>query len=357
MTTAERAEALASAAAGFPELGPPPARDLMNLVRLELGHERALEEFFDHGGHRTMAVAPGRILHIVSGNTPHAAFQSMLRGLLLGAMNWVKFPSAGIERLENFGRRLPDSLRERLVIERTLPEAWLAGAEAWVVFGNDATVAHFRALCPPGRTFQAHGSRVGIGVVFHDPDFDSVRPAARDVALFDQLGCLSIQNIFVAGDVAQYGRRLAEALDEWVRQEPPGAIPLEARESLAAARDLALFDEARGAGTKVFASDASLDWTVVCENDALFRYSPGYRFVYVKPMPADWTVALGGVRGHLGAVGIHPCEERHAVRLTGLGPSRICALGKMQDPPFTWHAEGRPNLGDLVRWVDFEAGS
>jgi hypothetical protein len=37
-----------------------------------------------------------------------------------------------------------------------------------------------------------------------------------------------------------------------------------------------------------------------------------------------------------------------------LHPSRICPLGHMQNPPFSWHQEGRQTLAPLARWVDFE---
>jgi hypothetical protein len=56
----------------------------------------------------------------------------------------------------------------------------------------------------------------------------------------------------------------------------------------------------------------------------------------------------------LAAVGIWPVSEVNAERFAGLPVSRICALGRMQNPPLTWHAEGRGNLASLVKWVDFE---
>ncbi|MDX2081981.1 MAG: acyl-CoA reductase [Terrimicrobiaceae bacterium] len=357
MTTAERARALAEAATGFPELGPPTAEDLLETLRLELGDAEALDRFCSYGKNLAIAVAPERMLHIVSGNTPHAAFQTMLRGLLLGAMNWVKFPSERIECLEDFGSRLPPGLRERLVIQRTLPGEWIAEADAWVVYGSDATVAHFRALCPPGRIFQAHGHRVGIGVIFEDGGPEVLQAAACDVALFDQLGCLSAQVVYVAGDAVESAQRLGEALEEFTRLHPPEEIPLGAREAIASVRELARFDEARGTGVQLFASSDSLTWTVIHDPDPSFRFSPGFRVVFVKPVPPDWMAALAPVRGQIGAIGIHPGDSRKVAELVRLRPSRICPLGRMQDPPFAWHAEGRPNLGDLVHWVDFERGA
>ena len=43
-----------------------------------------------------------------------------------------------------------------------------------------------------------------------------------------------------------------------------------------------------------------------------------------------------------------------AVRLARWGASRICPVGRMQDPPVAWRHDGRPALGDLVTWTDLE---
>jgi len=43
-----------------------------------------------------------------------------------------------------------------------------------------------------------------------------------------------------------------------------------------------------------------------------------------------------------------------ATQLARWGATRICPLGQMQNPPLTWRHDGRPALGDLVTWTDFE---
>jgi len=34
--------------------------------------------------------------------------------------------------------------------------------------------------------------------------------------------------------------------------------------------------------------------------------------------------------------------------------TRVCPLGRMQQPSFSWRHDGRPSLGDLVTWTDWE---
>ena len=102
MSTAHRAESIACAAESFhPLLGPTSARDLLAWVAAELGDASALDRWFTHGGARTKALAPSVILHVVSGNTPHAALQSLIGGLLLGSRNLVKLPGSGLDAFDD----------------------------------------------------------------------------------------------------------------------------------------------------------------------------------------------------------------------------------------------------------------
>jgi hypothetical protein len=355
--TATRALSLAEAAKQFPILGGISTADLLELVRRELGHEEILDGFHPYGGHLAKAFPAAAILHVVSGNTPHAALQSLLRGLLLGSRNLVKLPSGGLPEVAAFCAALPGELSALVETSTSLPEPWLREAGAVVVFGSDETVAHFRARVPSGIPFQAHGHRVSLGMVFDDPNLESVEAAARDVSLYDQQGCLSPHDIYVQesgnGFARSYAARLAEAMDRFNRQTPRRALGVGESAAIADLRASYTFRSANDVRTQIWHSEGSTDWTVIYEEDSWFATSPLNRVVFVKPMPTDFS-GLEPVRPWLGAIGIWPATMENANRVAGLGASRICALGQMQFPPATWHAEGIPNLGSLVRWVDFE---
>ena len=109
------------------------------------------------------AILPKTIVHIISGNTPHAAYQSLLNGLLLGAKNLLKLPS---QSLLDF--KVPPSLAPFIEVSRTLPDHWIPEADALIVFGSDPTLRHFQSLCPLETPFIGHGHRIGIGLI-HDP--------------------------------------------------------------------------------------------------------------------------------------------------------------------------------------------
>ena len=357
MNTHTRATGLAAAAARFPFLGPTTADHLLALVRAELGHESALDDFQPHGAHSAMALAPGTILHIVSGNTPAAGLQSLIRGLLLGARNLCKIPSAGLPEIAAFRAALPDWLAERVEISAELPDEWLARADAVIVFGGDETIAHFRARVRPGQIFIAHGHKLSAGFVFDDPGFASMPGAARDVAAFDQQGCLSPHAIYVRGDARAYAARLAGEMEALSTREPRGPISLSEKIAIRAAREELAFRAANDGGAQLWQSADSTAWTVAFDPAPGFPRSPLNRFIFIKPMPADPASEFREVRAHLSCAGIWPAAPEHARPLAALGFSRICPLGRMQSPPWTWHQDGQRTLAALVRWADFEPKS
>ena len=359
--TAERARHLAAAATASSGelLGPVTPADLLALLRTELGHEGVLDNFQPHGRHFARAFAPGTILHVVSGNTPHAGLQSLLRGLLLGSHNLCKVPTGNlVPELAAFCKTLLPNLAATVEISETLPDAWLDRADAVIVFGSDDTVNELRRRTPPGRTFLAHGHRVSLGMIFEDPEGRSADAAARAVSLFDQQGCLSPQGLYVRGDARAYAEHLAAAMARHHAVHPRAALPAGGSAALAAWREAWRFRTANAPDRyALWTSPGSTAWTVLYDGaDPGFTPSPLYRTVVVKPLPADLRAALEPVRPFLSAVGLWPATRPWADWLVAqdIGASRLCPLEAMQTPPLTWHQDGLPPLAALVRWVDFE---
>jgi Acyl-CoA reductase (LuxC) len=354
VNTRQRAVALSQAAESFPLLGKVSPDHLIDVVRLELGHAEILDGFRPYAGGFSRAFPKDPILHIISGNTPHAGLQSLIRGLLLNATNFVKLPESGLREVEEFTEMLPAFLRDRVHLNAELSEDWLQKSKTWVVFGTDETIAHLRRKAAPEVPFESHPHRISLGIVFDDFQGDSAPLAAADIARFNQKGCLSPHAIYVSGDVRTYAARLATQLAEWERIDPRGPLtPAEAAE-IAEVRSNYRFRAANNSAVDTWESARSTAWTVIYEEDSQFVSSCLNRVAFVKPLPADLSSALGSALPWVAAVGIWPVTSENAEIVTVLEPSRICALGQMQNPPFSWHQEGRQTLAPLVRWVDFE---
>ena len=176
--------------------------------------------------------------------------------------------------------------------------------------------------------------------MFDDPRFDSVPGAARDVSAFDQQGCLSPHVIYVSGDARAYAARLAVEVEALSVREPRGPISLSEKLAIRTAREELAFRAANDGTAQLWQSADSTAWTVAFDADPGFPRSPLNRFIFIKPMPADPVFELHEVRAHLSCAGIWPVAPEHARPLAALGFSRICPLGRMQMPPWTWRQDG-----------------
>jgi len=355
MNTVERAHAIADACRDFEHLlGPVSAEMFLDWLRIELGHESVLDGFQPIGSHFLRAIAPRVILHIVSGNTPHAALQSLVRGLLLGSRNLCKLPSGGLPDAEAFVARLPADLRAQVEFSTRHPDPGLAVADAIIVFGSDETVEHFRALALPNQIFLGYGHRISLGIVFEDAAFESAPLAARDASLFDQQGCLSPHCIYVADRPQEYAARLAGEIERFEGTSPRSKLSLSEAAAISESRETARFRMAIGHDVHLWESRESDAWTVIYDGDPIFHPSVLNRVIYVRPLPEDPSAAVELARPCLSTIAIWPNTQPFAERAASLGASRVCALGRMQDPPWTWRQDGRHTLAPLVTWRSWE---
>ena len=342
-------------------LGPTSAADLLGWLEAELGHAQALDHWVAHGSSQSKALAPTTIAHVVSGNTPHAALQSLIGGLLLGSRNLVKLPRGGLLEIEEFIARLPSEMQTSVETAEVLTDTWLLAADAVIVYGSDETIANLRGRVAPGKIFIGHGHKASLGIVWADPDFASCAGAARDASMFDQQGCLSPQVFYVrensTGFARDYAENLASAMDQFNRTHPRGPLTVEEKASIANLRAAYRFRASGDLRVSLWEGGSNMDWTVIYEEDAWFTASPLNRVVFVKPLPENLADAMGPALDHVGAVGLWPCTKELADRFAALRPSRFCPIGRMQDPPWTWHNGGAARLASLVKWVDFEPSS
>jgi hypothetical protein len=316
---------------------------LTKWLRAELGDERRLEEWVE--GARVVARQP--VLHVVSGNTPHAAFQSVFRAILLGCGSWVKIPSAGLPEFEEWIAAA--GLDGWVDTRRELPEEWRK-PEVAVIYGGSRTIGFFRGWLAPGTRLVEHGPKLGAAFVFA-PRKGLARQLAEDVMRYGQRGCLSVQMVYLKGAAEGFCEELAAAMRDYVEQNGAAAADLTEAGALRNERELARFRIANGAPLKMWESEGSIAWTVLLDGDAKLRAGPLGGFVRVVPMPDEISRAsLGDEADHLSTVVVEPLSE--AGRLERLSPPRICGAGRAQEPGIFWHPDGEMPLAGLVRWRD-----
>ncbi len=216
-------------------------------------------------------------------------------------------------------------------------------ADCVVATGDDETVAEVARRVRAGGRLVTHGHRMSIAVV--GPEH--AEAIALDVALWDQLGCLSPVAAYCEEALAEpFAQALAEALEEIEKRLPRGELSTSAAAATRRERDEAEMRRAAGSDVSI-RGDEALRWTVVREADATWRPAPLHRFVRVHPIEGrDHLLrVLAPVASHLAGIATDLPEEE----LASLGAARICKPGSLQTPPLAWHHDGQPLLAPLAR--------
>jgi len=301
--------------------------------------------------HRAPAVA------VLAGNLPALAVQPLLPALAVRRPLLLKSASTEPHLAPAFVaalvRRLP-ALGDAVAAvtwpggDAALEAPVLAAAHCVLAYGDRAAVADL-ARRASGKVID-YGPKLSFAFVAADAELESAaRGVARDVALFDQRGCLSVQAVFVEGDGARaraFGVELAAALDEIAATLPPGPIDADLASSVQQLRGEA---ELRGAllGSLPLASG-----TVTLELvTAPLVPSPGLRTVRVYPLAtlADLPRRLAGWEPLLqGAALAGAAAWELAPTLATLGVSRCAAPGELQSPDASWHNGGHDPLALLA---------
>ena len=316
---------------------------------------------------------PGRgpplIAHIFAGNVPGVAVTSLVRALLVRSASFGKTASGEPLLPVLFARALADidpDLADCIAVtywpgsDETTTRALLAEADSLVFYGGADAEAAVRRMLPASVPLIEHGPRASLGFVLRPAlasPFSAARTAinaARAVAEFDQLGCVSPQAIFVetGGTVPseQFARLLAGALERTERRLPRGQLDAATAAAIRALRAAAEFRAIAGGPTALHGPADSLAYSVIYEGEPAPVRALLHRTVQVLAVPslesALQLVAAANTRLQTAAVAGAGIEDRHT--LTDAGFTRVAAFEHAAWPrPWEAH-DGRGPLRELV---------
>lgn len=250
-------------------------------------------------------------------------------------VDWVEFPGDDADRVDA-----------------------LLAADCVVASGSDETMSAVAARIDPRQRLVAYGHRLSVAVVRGAAEYTAGR-LALDVALWDQLGCLSPIAVYVidpgrsAADA--FAEALAQSLSDIEARLPRGRVAVDSAARISHERASAELRASAGARVAVHGA-ADGTWTVVREDSAATRDAPLHRFVRVLPVSdgAALIDALTPLAPHLASAGVEGVDAQLSRALVGLGVSRVCALGTMQCPPIAWRHDNRGVLEPLARFPDVD---
>jgi hypothetical protein len=381
------AEVLSRAAALWRDRNYPRRRDAIGQIARQAGYSVALLEEsldallkpFSHAALGSLAEKASRsrqadrpqlLGFIMAGNVAGAGLHEIAIGLVAGACMIVKTASTEPIFFDQFARTLAELDREvasRIAVfnwsrEREDLTAAMAGnCDRVIAYGDDATIVSLRN----NGAVIGFGSRVSGAVVVPDAMVPGriaavAEALARDVVLFEQLGCLSLHHIFVVSPstdgARDFAARIAGTLARVGDSIRPATIPLRDAAEILGVRERARWRRIAGESIELF-EGPRLEWTVVCEpestGDNSFVVSPGFRTVHVtgvrdeKQLRAIFAVASGRIEA-VAVAGNDAETRRISATLDTLGVSYIAAPGEMQSPPLLWRHGGGAFLDMMV---------
>jgi acyl-CoA reductase-like NAD-dependent aldehyde dehydrogenase len=174
-------------------------------LELELGSPRLIDrEYESTCTEAILAQRPlGVVLHVAPGNGFVGGVDSFLHGIVAGNQNVVKLsrstPAVAavlVELLEACG--LPPGQVQLVVWDAGSSEAEAAlraGVDAFVVWGGDAAIQHYRANAPAGARAVVHGPKLSFSVLTAQGagDADALARLVDDVCRWEQASCSSSQ--------------------------------------------------------------------------------------------------------------------------------------------------------------------
>lgn len=289
---------------------------------------------------------PQRLLLVsLASNLPGLAVQSLLPALLLKRPVILKSPSSeplfAPAFVSNLVSRLPP-LGECLAAitwkggDVSLEAPLLEAADRILAYGEAASVTALTDRA--GDKVFAYGPKTSLAVVASDVEPREIAQGlARDIALFDQRGCLSIQAVFTDGETASLADRLGVELAALAERWPQGTI-----DPVAAASVQQIRGEAALRGLTAIRLPLA-SGTIVVEPEPRFLPSPGLRTVRIHPLStieslpeilAEWSGSLQG------AALAGDAAWRLQTRLESLGVTRFAVPGDLQSPDVSWHNGG-----------------
>lgn len=357
-------------------------KNLEALIIQDLGHVGRLDEMssseLEHAGERaSRAIGSELLVHVAGGALPNSTLMSMILGLLVRSAQFVKCPSGGelIPRLLAHSIYAMDpklgacmELGAWAGTNQALNDALFAHATCVTATGSDETLAAIRSRLAGGVRFVGYGHRVSFAYVTAEMLSNFTLPrivtqTADDVTAWDQLGCLSPHVVYVetGGAIApeRFAELLAAELEKREITHPRGELTFDEHTHIARRRSFYEVRAAQSAETRAWKSAESTAWTVIFEAEPEFQTSCLNRFVYVKAVldSAQLFLAIDKMRGQVSTIGLAAAggrAQKLANEFAAWGATRICPLGNMQKPPLRWRHDGRPSLGELVTWTDWE---
>jgi len=313
---------------------------------------------------------PPRLVHILAGNAPGVAAQSVIRGALVKGVNLLKLPSNDLFTATAILRTMAHLAPAHPTVRSFSAVYWRGGNETvesqlfrpqyfdkLVAWGGESAIRSAKQYAGPGFELVSFDPKTSISFIGREAFLDDrtlaevAALAGQDATPFNQSACVSSRIQFVEGDAGQvdrYCERLQAELGVERRtcsivgpQVPPAL-----REEIEILRGLeplyGVWGGYDGRG-------------IVIRSDEPVDFHPDGKIVNVVPV-ADLADAVRFANVATQTVGVYPPGRKSDLRdrLASAGVQRVVSLGCALGPAPGLPHDGFYPLQRLVRWVNDE---
>ena len=313
---------------------------------------------------------PPRLIHVLAGNAPGVAAQSIIRGALVKGVNLLKLPSNDLFTATAILRTMATLAPTHPTVRSFSAVYWRGGDRAiesrlfrpqyfdkLVAWGGASAIKNAMQYAGPGFELVSFDPKTSISFIGREA-FASEDTLTRVAALagldatpFNQSACVSSRIQFVEG-TAQQIDRYCELLQSELAVERRTCsavgprVPPALREEIEILRGLApsygVWGSYDGRG-------------IVIRSDEPVDFHPDGKIVNVVPV-ADLAEAVRFANVATQTVGVYPPERKAMLRdrLASAGVQRVVTLGCALGPAPGLPHDGFYPLQRFVRWVNDE---
>lgn len=280
--------------------------------------------------------APGSIAHLAAAAVPGLAIESLLWGLVLGSINFVR-PATEERCIQQFVALIQRAEPELSSLIHLTSDIDWRSMDAAIVYGSDETIEFIQERLPLGARIAAFGSRSGVAIADNAVDLFGF-----DITAFDQRGCMCPTVLLTVGDEKAHSEILNTLTIELHSIAQSRLFERTADERFAAAcrarhtMDTLTFD-AIISNTEIplpVVTELSAVGVIHCESEEDVKHHLRNRGTSLQ------TVVLG--------IRDQNRRERMQLIARGAGASRVCNVGESQFPLFEWPHDGIGHIAPLV---------
>ena len=312
---------------------------------------------------------PPRLVHVIAGNSPGVAAQTIIRGALVKGVHLLKLPSNELFSAPMILAAMAAAAPGHPLTRCFSAAYWRGGDERvegmlfrpqffdkLIAWGGESTIRSAVKYVGPGFELVSFDPKSSISMIGREAFASAetlaevAEAAAADATLMNQQACTSSRFQFVEGGEAEVDRycELLQArlgAERRTASATPQPLPSALREEIAGLRDLPEFYRVWGGYEGC---------GVVIRSDEPVDFHPDGKVVNVVPV-ADLRQAVKHVTVATSTVGVYPPSRKLDLRdaLASAGAQRVVALG-LAAPEVGLPHDGFYPLQRFVRWVNDE---